>query len=236
MALFAISDPHLSFAVNKPMDIFGDRWVNHCKKIEWGWEDAGITEDDTICIPGDISWAMRLEEAYPDFKFLNKLKGTKIIGRGNHDLWWDTDTKVLRMFEESGFTTLKLLRNNALETDEHILCGTRGWYMDEKNSPSDADFDKIVAREAIRLEMSLSQGAEMSKYSGKEMIVFMHFPPVFNDYVCYEFIELLHRYDIARCYYGHIHSVYSIERQIMFENIMFEIISADFLHFIPLKL
>jgi len=238
MALFAISDTHLAYAVNKPMDIFGDRWVNHGKKIEWGWEDAGITDEDTICIPGDISWAMKLEEAYPDFEFLHNLKGTKIIGRGNHDLWWDTDTKVMRMFEDNGFNTLKLLRNNAVETDEHIICGSRGWYMDEKNSPSDADFCKIVAREAIRLEMSLSQGTEIREQSGneKEIIVFMHFPPIFNDYICYEFIDLFHKYDVTRCYYGHIHSVYSIERKIVFENITFEIISADFLHFIPLKI
>lgn len=231
-----MSDTHLAFSVNKPMDIFGDRWVNHGKKIEWGWEDAGITDDDTICMPGDISWAMKLEDAYTDFKFLNDLKGTKIIGRGNHDLWWDTDTKVIRMFEENGFTTLKLLRNNAIETDEYIICGTRGWYMDEKNSPDGADYKKIITRESMRLEMSLTQGDAMRKLSGKEILVFMHFPPVFNDYVCHEFISVLHKYDIKKCYFGHIHSVYSIQRQIMYENISFEIISADYLHFIPLKI
>lgn len=236
MALFAISDTHLSFSVNKPMDIFGDRWQNHGKKIAWGWEDAGITDEDTICIPGDISWAMKLEDSYHDFEFLHNLKGTKIIGRGNHDYWWDTDTKVTGMFEENGFNTLKLLRNNAVETDEHIICGTRGWYMDEKNSPVDADFTKISARETIRLEISLSQGAEIREQNGKEIIVFLHFPPIFNDYICYEFVNLLHKYDVKRCYYGHIHSVYSIQRQIIFENIAFEIISADFLHFIPLKI
>lgn len=236
MSTFVLSDTHLAFSNDKPMSIFGTRWLNHENKIKQGWIEAGITDNDTTIISGDISWAMRLYDSYLDFKFIDELKGTKIIGRGNHDLWWDSDTKVLKMFEEKNLTTLKLLRNNAVDIDEYIICGTRGWYPDEKNAPSDTNYQKLVAREKIRLELSLSQGKKIQADSRKEIIVFFHFPPVFNDYVCAEFIEILHRFDIKRCYYGHIHSVYDIPPRREFEDIVFEITSADYLNFKPIKI
>jgi len=232
MAVFVISDLHLSFGNNKPMDIFGVRWENHEKKIEQGWEISGITDEDVVVIPGDISWALKLEDTHLDFTFLENLKGLKIIGRGNHDLWWTTETKVKKMFWGNDINTVKLLHNNAFETDEYTICGTRGWYYDEKNAPADTDYNKIINREVIRLELSLTQGAKF----GKEILVFMHFPPVFKDYVCAELIEMLKKYGIQRCFFGHIHSVYDIPPVFEYGGIRFELVSADYLNFIPIKI
>jgi len=232
MAVFVISDLHLSFGNNKPMDIFGARWENHEKKIEQGWEKVGITDGDIIVIPGDISWALKLEDTNLDFEFLNNLKGIKIIGRGNHDLWWTTETKVKKMFWGNDINTVKLLHNNAFETDEYTICGTRGWYYDEKNAPADTDYNKIINREVIRLELSLTQGAKF----GKDILVFMHFPPVFKDYVCAELIEMLKKYGIQRCFFGHIHSVYDTPPVFFYDGIRFELVSADYLNFIPIKI
>ncbi|MCL2517389.1 MAG: metallophosphoesterase [Oscillospiraceae bacterium] len=234
MAVFVLSDPHLSFGYNKPMDIFGSRWENHEKKIEQGWEKAGITDDDIIVIPGDISWALKLEDTHADFLFLNNLKGLKVIGRGNHDLWWTTDTKVKKMFWENSIKTIKLLHNNALDAGEYIICGTRGWYYDEKNAPADIDYNKIINREMIRLVLSFNSRLKFNKDA--ETIVFMHFPPVFKDYVCAELIDVLKKHGIRRCFYGHIHSAYDIPSVFEHEGILFEIVSADYLNFVPIKI
>jgi predicted phosphohydrolase len=235
MSVFAMSDTHLSFANNKPMSIFGDRWKDHETKIRQGWEAADIKDDDYIIIPGDISWALKLEDSYLDFAFLESLKGIKIIGKGNHDLWWSTDRKVMEMFDGQGFKTMKLLKNNCVVTDDYIICGSRGWYIDEKNAPTDSDYNKIVRREVLRLEMSISEGVKNNP-DNKEILLFLHFPPVFKDFRCREIIEVIKKYDIKRCYYGHIHSVYDIPSYIEYDGIDFIIISADYLNFKPFKI
>ena len=38
MRLFAISDLHLSFGTDKPMDIFGPQWVGHADRIRAAWD------------------------------------------------------------------------------------------------------------------------------------------------------------------------------------------------------
>ena len=230
----------MSLGVDKPMNVFGVNWDGHENKIKQGWDAAGVTAGDAVVIPGDISWALKLEDAVQDFKFLHSLKGVKIIGKGNHDLWWDTDAKIIKMFAENGFDSFKLLRNSAVETGEYIICGSRGWYMDAKNAPADADYGKIVLREKARLEMSLTAGVKLKnsseRNSGKEIVVFMHFPPVYNGYICGEFVETLCKYGIKRCYYGHIHSVYGIPPSAVYKSITFTMTSADFLDFTPLKI
>ena len=89
MAIFVLSDLHLStdLSMNKSMDVFGDRWRDYMQKIQKNW-NAVVGENDTVIVPGDISWATRLEEAYADLDFLNKLNGKKLLGKGNHDFWW----------------------------------------------------------------------------------------------------------------------------------------------------
>lgn len=143
MALFVMADTHLSFATGKPMDIFGSRWTDHPKKIAENWKKL-VSPEDTVVIPGDISWGMSLAEAEEDLRFLHLLPGRKILSKGNHDYWWQTSAKLRTFFAEKGFTSLEILYNNALSADGFRICGTRGWYS-EAASPGSADYRKIVS-------------------------------------------------------------------------------------------
>ena len=71
MSLYVISDLHLSLGTDKPMDVF-DGWDNYLAKIENSWKST-VKVDDTVVIPGDISWGINLEQSKPDFEFINSL-------------------------------------------------------------------------------------------------------------------------------------------------------------------
>ena len=62
MAIYTISDLHLSLGMDKPMDIFGDNWENHEKKISNNWIKK-VKENDLVLLLGDFSWEMYIEEA-----------------------------------------------------------------------------------------------------------------------------------------------------------------------------
>lgn len=236
MALYSIADLHLSEGVDKPMDIFGYRWQGYTDKIVKRWR-AVVNDGDTVVIAGDISWALDSADCVPDMKLIDSLPGTKIITKGNHDLWWSTVTKMQKLFDENDITTIKFLYNNAYETEDFILAGTRGWYVEERlqNTVGDADYNKIVARECGRLRLSLNSALKLKEASPeKEILVYFHFPPVFGDYICREIVEVLHEYNVKRCYFGHIHSQYNLPSSVEFEGIRMTLISADFLDFIPM--
>ena len=240
MSLYVISDLHLSTneTTNKSMEKFGTKWKDYHAKLEKYFR-AIINDDDTVVIPGDISWAMTLEEAKSDFKFLDSLPGTKIIGKGNHDFWWSTASKIYSFFKENEITTIKLLHNNAYLLDDCIICGSRGWFYDEKQQKTvgDVDYEKIVAREAQRLEISLKEALEI-KNAGNDLpiLVFLHFPPVYADCVCDKILDVLKKFEIKTCYYGHIHNNYSIPRQFTFDEITFTMVAADYLNFAPMPI
>jgi len=234
MSLFSIADLHLSLSVDKPMDKFGSRWQGYTEKLEKRWR-AVVTDEDTVIVPGDISWGIDLEEALADFKLIDSLPGKKIIGKGNHDYWWSTVTKMKAFFEEHSITTIDFLYNNAFETPEAIIAGTRGWYVEEKLQVTEtADYEKIVARENQRLEISLRQAQRLRGDSDKPILVYFHFPPVFKSFRCDEFIETMKKYGIQKCYFGHIHSNYLIPRSVECDGILMTIISADYLDFVPM--
>ncbi len=245
MSLFVIADLHLSTdaATNKSMEVFGARWTDYMSKIEKNWNSI-INENDTVVIPGDISWALKLEDAISDLSYIDKLHGKKLLGRGNHDFWWSTNKKMTDFFKASGFTTLEILHNNAYIVEDCIVCGTRGWFPDEsqQTAVNNADYDKIINREVGRLKLSLDAAkklqAEHFETSGKALpiLVFLHFPPVRAEYCIREIIDVLHNYEIENVYYGHIHQSYDIPRTQIFENIKFTIISSDYLNFYPLKI
>ena len=240
MSLYVISDLHLSTneTTNKSMEKFGTKWKDYHAKLEKYFR-AIINDDDTIVIPGDISWAMTLEEAKSDFKFLGSLPGTKIIGKGNHDFWWSTASKIHSFFAENEITTIKLLHNNAYLLEDCIICGSRGWFYDEKQQKTvgDVDYEKIVAREAQRLEISLNEAIKL-KNEGNNLpiLVFLHFPPVYADCVCDKIMDVLKKYEITTCYYGHIHNNYNIPRQFTFDGITFTMVAADYLNFAPMPI
>ena len=233
MALYCIGDTHLSLAASKPMDIFGSRWQGYTEKLTRGWNSV-VSPDDTVVVAGDISWGMTLEEAAPDLEFLSALNGQKLILKGNHDFWWQSQKKIDTLFAEKGIDNIKPLHNNAYAVGDLILCGSRGWFCDPKASPENSDPEKISAREVLRTEFSLRAGLELNKDGSRELIAFFHFPTVYRGWVCCGIVDLLHRYGVKRCCYGHIHGVYDIPPTFLFEDIAMTIVSADYLRFIPL--
>ncbi len=231
MALYAFADTHLSLGTNKPMDIFGARWKLHTEKIKGLWSNI-LTDDDTVVIAGDISWALTLEEAKDDLVFLSKLPGKKILMRGNHDYWWTSLTKNRKALAELGIENIDFLQNDSINIEGFTVCGTRGWYYDAQSNPAPiAEHKKIVAREAGRLRLSLTHAKE--NCNGREIALFMHFPPVFGGFVCRELVDILHEFEIKRIYYGHIHGNYYLPPTTQFEGIEMHIISGDYLDFRP---
>ncbi len=223
MALFATADLHLSLGADKPMDIFSG-WQNYLQKIENNWR-ALIKEEDTVVIAGDISWAMKLTSTAEDFAFLHSLPGKKIILKGNHDYWWETRRKMEGFIEQSGFSSLSILFNNCFAYGDYAICGSRGWSYDCPQSEQ-----LVLLRECGRLQTSL----EAAKAEGLTPIVFLHYPPVYGDYRCDEIMEVLHRFDVPRCYYGHLHG-HSHQRAVIgcYEGIEMRLIAADFCSFAP---
>ena len=237
MSLYAIADLHLSTlaSTDKSMEVFGRRWDGYMTKLKNNWQRL-VTDNDTVVIPGDISWALSLEEAVSDLKFIDALPGRKILGKGNHDFWWCTMSKHKKLFEAENITTISFLFNNAHESDEYIISGTRGWFYDEDlgNTPNNADFDKLVAREEQRLKVSLSEARAIKESSPeKEIVVFMHFPPVWAGKVSDGIMDLLHENGIKKVYFGHIHGNYTVPPSFEYEGIEMSLISADYLDFYP---
>lgn len=236
MSIFAISDLHLSTyeQTNKSMEVFGRRWDNYMERIKSNWQRL-VTENDTVIIPGDVSWALSLDEALSDLKFIDSLPGRKIIGKGNHDFWWTTMKKHGEFFEKNDIKTISFLFNNAYETENAIIAGTRGWYHDEENQATlnKTDFDKLVNRESLRLEASLMAAEKLKGGTEREIIVFMHFPPFWNGKESENIVKLLEKHGIRRVYFGHIHGNYTVEPSFIYKGIEMNLISADYIQFIP---
>ena len=245
MAIFILSDLHLSTdsRTNKSMEVFGARWKDYIAKIEKNW-NAVVCENDTVVVPGDISWATRLEDSESDLRFLDSLNGKKLIGKGNHDFWWSTATKMYAFFEEKGFSTISILYNNAYIIEDRIICGTRGWFPDESRQVTvgEVDHAKIVNREVTRLKLSLDAARKLQGEHEAEtgevlpITVFLHFPPVWLDFTMREFIDIFHDFGVNECYFGHIHSAYNLPGRFDFEGIKFTLTSSDFLNFHPIRI
>ena len=208
------------------MDVFGGRWSGYVDKLREGF--AGLTEEDTTVLCGDLSWGMSLAEAREDFLFIDRLPGRKIVLKGNHDYWWSTASAAYKFFAANGISTIEILNNNCLFYGETALCGTRGWfYEEERGSEHDR---KIMLRELGRLEASLKAAGE------REKIAFLHYPPKFAAYECPEILEMLGRYGVKECYYGHIHGKgCSAAFRGVKNGVKYELVSADQLMFRPLR-
>lgn len=199
MAIYTIADLHLSFNTDKPMNIFGENWQDYEEKIQKDWEKK-VKPEDLVILPGDFSWAMYLDETEKDFEFINKLSGKKILLKGNHDYWWTTVTSMRKFINERGFTNIDFLYNNSYEFDDKIIVGTRGWVISE-----DLEDIRLTNREIARLELSIKNG--ISEFGeDKEIIVFMHYPPVTRKNITTGYIKLMKKFNIKRCFYGHLHS------------------------------
>jgi len=220
--IYAISDLHLSFSTNKPMNIFGDIWDNHYNKIKTNW-DKKVKDDDLVLIPGDISWAMSLEEALYDFKFISSLKGTKVFIKGNHDYWWSSISKVRSVL---GSSNCIFLQNDSLNYNGYSICGTRGWLCPNNDEYSEKD-EKIYLRELKRLELSLESANQSN------IIVMMHYPPAYIDFKTSGFTELFKYYNVKKVVYGHLHGEDAFEQALIgqINGIDYELVSADYLNF-----
>ena len=201
MALYATADLHLSESVGKPMDKFGVQWHDHVRKIKENW---CLNEDDTCVIAGDTSWAINLEEVEADMGLIHGLPGKKIILKGNHDYWWSTLRKINLFLKEKGFDDIELLQNNAFHVGDKYICGTRGWIPDVGTQED----EKIVAREAGRLKLSISAAKKLD-------------PDEFG---------------IKRVFYGHLHgpTAHALAVTGIHEGIDFKLIAGDYIGFKPI--
>lgn len=228
MALFVMGDLHLSLSSDKSMDIFGG-WENYVERIKDNW-NREVSPEDTVVVPGDISWAMSLKEAEADFRFIHELPGRKIILKGNHDYWWTTAAKMNNFLAENGFDSIFILHNNHYAYENYGICGTRGWINDD-TEPADA---KVLAREANRLETSISS----AESAGLEPLVFLHYPPLYGNEYNPDLLEVMYRHNIKRCWYGHIHGRKGHQNAVNGERdgIVFQLVSADYVQFCPVKI
>ena len=229
MAIYVIADLHLSFSQDKPMSIFGENWEGHSEKIKNNWISK-VKPEDTVVLPGDFSWAMYLQDTYKDFEYLNSLPGKKLLLKGNHDYWWTTVTNMRNFLEENKLKNIDFIYNNSYLVENKILTGTRGWnLLDTENS------SKMIKRESIRLQLAIEDG--IKKYGDdKEIIVFMHYPPISNTNKKSEFLKILKQYDIKKCYYGHLHGKSHQDAvEGIVDGIEFKLISADYLNFDVIK-
>ncbi len=237
MSVFVISDPHLAGGekVNKSMSVFGSRWQDHKARIEKSWR-AIVSENDTVVIPGDISWAMNFDDAVSDLKFLNSLPGKKIVGKGNHDFWWCSLSKMKNTLSENGIHSIDFLQNNAFSADGLIISGTRGWFSDAASQADvfDTDYKKICARESQRLELSIKEALKLSGGNTASIRVFLHFPVIWNGVQNDEILAVLLKYGIKEVYFGHIHDPNVKALKLTHGDMTLRLISADALMFVPM--
>ena len=260
MKIFALGDTHLSFNENidKPMDVFGYGWENHTERLEKAWNEV-VGEDDYVLIPGDLSWALKLEEALTDIEWIHNLNGKKIISKGNHDLWWSRINYLNTLYDDIVF-----LQNTSYYIREAnvVCCATRGWPYPGAVEYSEHD-EKIYRRELIRLRMGLDDArkqiaeaqkqredageqtgdsreqCEQSEGSGvgddrtkdARLIVALHYPP--SDAKCKEteFTKLLEEYGVSDCVYGHLHGAVAFESgpRGMYRGVNYSLVSIDYL-------
>lgn len=225
MALYAIGDLHLCLGAPKPMDVFGGAWVGYMDKLAAGM--SRIKPEDTTVLLGDLSWALDLEGAGADFQWINThIPGRKIILKGNHDYWWSTAAKFYRFCQENGIGNQWILNNNHYEYEGWAICGTRGWFFEEERSGGHDE--KVFRRELMRLEASLQSAGELPK------MVFLHYPPRYKGYECREILDLLEKYAVRRCFYGHLHgAARAMAQEGLWNGVEFRLLSADQLNFQP---
>ena len=232
MALYAISDLHLPIGVDKPMDIFGSKWDNYVERLEKNWKNT-VTDEDTVVIPGDISWAMYLDESIPDFSFIHNLPGKKIISKGNHDYWWTTMSKLNKFLAENEFSSIEFMQNNTFIYNNVAICGTRGWSYLGNGEASDED-KKIYERELGRLELSIT---DAKKHNPEKIIAFFHYPPIALDLAETGFTKIMKDNNVELCIYGHLHN--ALRQNIVegvHEGIKYMLVSCDYRDFVPVKL
>ena len=224
MSIYAISDLHLSFNTDKPMNIFC--WDDYENRIAEDWNKK-VSDEDLVLLPGDFSWELRLQNTYKDFEYLSNLPGKKLLLKGNHDYWWTTLKSMRDYLKQNNYNNIDFIYNNSYEYENKIIAGTRGW-----NIATETEEDKkIKARELLRLENSIKDGIE--KYGeDKEIIVCMYYPPIIKENTNTEYAAILQKYKVKKCIYGHLHGksqVNAIEG--IFNGVEYIMASCDYTGF-----
>ena len=227
MKLYAISDLHLSGHTPKPMDVFGKQWEGHWAKIKSAWQQT-VSQDDAVLLPGDISWAMTLEEAEEDLYEISALPGRKILLRGNHDYWWNSVNRIRSRLPQG----MQALQNDAVRIGSAVICGTRGWTCPGSSS-WEGDDEKIYKREVIRLKLTLDAAAKLVK-PGDTLIAMLHFPPFNERQESSAFTSLLQEYGVSITVYGHLHGINTGSAIEGLRNgVMYHMVSCDYINFVP---
>ena len=225
--IYAISDLHLGFAVDKPMDVFSPIWLDHSKKIKENWESI-VTDKDTVLIAGDISWASKLQEAVPDLVYIENLPGKKILFPGNHDMWWSSVNKLKPMFDSITF-----VKHGFVVVDGVPICGSRGWFC-----PDDSNVDshtlKIFNREMMRIEATLKEAVRKG-YTNITLV--MHFPPTSKNQQFSGFTDLIERYPVTNVIYGHLHDQEDVNNSLqgIHNGVHYKLVSSIALDFKPIE-
>ena len=223
--IYAIADLHLDYTEKKSMEVFGEGWANYQERIFENWEKK-ITDEDTVLIPGDISWAMDIKNAKVDLSRINNLKGKKILMKGNHDYWWSS----LKKLDELNLESLYFLQNNHFEVEDYDICGTRGWISRDNKDFNDHD-EKIFNRELIRLENSFRESKSENR------IVLLHYPPLNVDGTFNEFFDLCKKYKVKKLLYGHLHgSGHKLVKEGNIEGIEVFCVAGDYIDFMPVRI
>ncbi len=223
MRLFAIADPHLSRADPKPMTIFGPGWEGHPDAFFRGWRSV-VGDDDLVLIPGDLSWAMRLDDALNDLRDIAALPGRKIILRGNHDYWWPSISKLRRALPPGMWA----VQNDAIEVDGVVVAGTRGWVCPGSHGFDEQD-EKIFRREVERLTLSLDAARRLD---GRYRVVMLHYPPTNSRLERSEFTRLIEGAAPDALVFGHVHGDQeAVLRELNGIDVHF--VAADALGFVP---
>ena len=234
MSIYAIADLHLSFGCDKPMNIFGDNWLDHENKIRESWI-KNVKDDDLVIIPGDFSWAIKLDETQKDFEYLNNLPGQKVFIKGNHDYWWSTIKSMNDFCNNNNYNNISFIMNNAYKYQNYAIVGTRGWaYTNTENS------EKMHKRELARLENSIKYAIDNFQ-DIKEIICAIHYPPItrqmLDEGTKSKYIELMKKYNITTCIYGHLHGKSHNESvEGIVDGVNLKLISSDYLNFELFKL
>lgn len=224
--IYALADLHLDYTEEKSMEVFGDAWENYQDKIFENWKEK-IKDEDTVLIPGDISWAMDMKDAKVDLMKIDKLPGNKIMMKGNHDYWWSSLNKLNRL----GFESIEFLQNNAFEVEDYMVCGTRGWISRDSRDFTDHD-EKIFKRELLRLENSIT-----SLKSEKPIILNLHYPPLNTDGSLNEFFYLAKKYKVQTIVYGHLHGDgHRLIKEGIYEGVRLICASGDYIGFDPVRI
>ena len=225
MSIYAISDLHLSYETEKPMNKFGDIWNEYEEKMRFNWNKV-VDESDLVLIPGDVSWATYLSSLSLDMKYVDDLNGIKVISKGNHDYWWETLNKLNKFIIDNGFNSVNFIHNSCFEYEDYVICATKGFDFN--------DSEKIINRETERLKLTLQEGSK----TGKKIILMLHYSPFDKERKLYKEIkENIEKYKPLYCIYGHLHSYahrFAVCEEI--DNVKYQLVSCDYLNFCPIKL